>query len=90
MPPPRARPQDRVLATPRVTVHFNTAVDDAYGEGTLGGLRIRDTAAGTARDLPVAGLFYGIGHTPNSKLVAGQVELDEAGYVKVRGRRRDG
>jgi thioredoxin reductase (NADPH) len=31
----------------------------------------------------VAGLFYGIGHQPNSKLVAGQVQLDEAGYVLV-------
>jgi len=40
-------------------------------------------AAGEKSDLPVNGLFYGIGHQPNSKLVAGQVELDEAGYVKV-------
>jgi alkyl hydroperoxide reductase subunit AhpF len=47
------------------------------------GLRLVDTATGEKRDLPVHGLFYGIGHKPNSKLVAGQVELDEAGYVKV-------
>lgn len=43
-----------------------------------------DTQNGSKRDLPVHGLFYGIGHQPNSKLVAGQVDLDEAGYVKVR------
>ena len=36
----------------------------------------------------MAGLFYGIGHTPNSGLVKGQVELDETGYVKVGGRQR--
>jgi thioredoxin reductase len=42
-----------------------------------------DTQTGAKRDLPVHGLFYGIGHRPNSKLVAGQIELDEAGYVKV-------
>jgi thioredoxin reductase len=40
--------------------------------------------AGEERDLAVRGLFYGIGHTPNSGLVEGQVELDDKGYVKVR------
>ncbi len=48
------------------------------------GLRTVNTADGSRGELGVQGLFYGIGHTPNSKLVAGQVELDEAGYVKVR------
>ncbi|KAG2432738.1 hypothetical protein HYH02_012872 [Chlamydomonas schloesseri] len=75
--------QDRVLANPRVTVHFNTGVEDAYGGEVLQGLRLFDTRTGEKRSLDVQGLFYGIGHTPNSKLVAGQVELDEAGYVKV-------
>lgn len=76
--------QDRVLATPRVTVHFNTGVDDAFGGAVLEGLKLRDTASDAPKgDLAVAGLFYGIGHTPNSGLVKGQVELDDAGYVKV-------
>ena len=39
--------------------------------------------AGEERDLEVRGLFYGIGHTPNSHLVEGQIELDDKGYVKV-------
>lgn len=39
--------------------------------------------SGEESDLHVRGLFYGIGHKPNSGIVAGQVELDEAGYVKV-------
>jgi len=47
------------------------------------GLHLVNTSSGEKTDLPVKGLFYGIGHTPNSKLIAGQVELDEAGYVKV-------
>lgn len=72
-----------MLATPRVTVHYNTGVDDAYGDAVLGGLKIKDVASGAVSDLPVAGLFYGIGHTPNSGLVKDQVELDDAGYVKV-------
>ncbi|KXZ55415.1 hypothetical protein GPECTOR_3g66 [Gonium pectorale] len=74
---------DRCTSNPRITVHYNTRVEDAYGGEVLHGLRLVDMTTGEKRDLPVAGLFYGIGHTPNSKLVAGQVELDEAGYVKV-------
>ncbi|GFR48189.1 hypothetical protein Agub_g10042, partial [Astrephomene gubernaculifera] len=75
--------QDRTLANPRITVHFNTGVEDAFGGEVLQGLRLMDTKTGEKRNLAVQGLFYGIGHTPNSSLVAGQVELDEAGYVKV-------
>ncbi|KAG2424610.1 hypothetical protein HXX76_014335 [Chlamydomonas incerta] len=75
--------QDRVLANPRITVHYNTGIEDAFGGEVLQGLRLFDTRTGEKRSLDVQGMFYGIGHTPNSKLVAGQVELDEAGYVKV-------
>lgn len=42
--------------------------------------------AGEAKKLPVKGLFYGIGHKPNSGIVEGQIDLDEAGYVKVTSR----
>jgi len=79
---------DRVLDNPRITVHFNTSPLDAYGEGKLAGLKLAVGGGGAGEppkhvDLPVAGLFYGIGHTPNSGLIAGQVELEASGYVKV-------
>lgn len=173
--------QDRVLQHEKVTVHFNTVVDDAYpdGKGALAGLHTKDTksgqhscictspaphhrlakslhplyssvifsqcthprpltstshtclafqvmcqlqvllsayvfawhvfpsghcagiipvfpvshetcssdgtkhVAGEGSKLEVKGLFYGIGHQPNSQLVAGQIDLDDHGYVKV-------
>ena len=40
-------------------------------------------AAGEGRQLPIKGLFYGIGHQPNSSIVQGQIELDDKGYVVV-------
>lgn len=76
--------QDRLLANKGITVHYNVTVEDAYGGDVLGGLKIVNTATGEKKELNVAGLFYGIGHQPNSKLISGQVELDEAGYVKVK------
>ena len=78
--------QDRVYSNPRVTVHVNTAIEDAFGDskGVMVGLRLVDTVTGEKRDLPVRGLFYGIGHQPNSGILGGQIELDAAGYILVK------
>lgn len=76
--------QDRAFTHPKVTVHLNTQVRDAYGNGVLGGLHLTDSKTGEEKDLVVQGLFYGIGHQPNNLLIKEHVELDDAGYVKVR------
>ncbi len=75
--------QDRVLAHPKVTVHWNTEAVDVFGEegGLMQGLKIRNNKTGEERELPAKGLFYAIGHTPNTQLFKGQIELDEVGYV---------
>jgi thioredoxin reductase (NADPH) len=74
--------QDRVLNNPRITVHWNTEPLDVFGEnGRMTGVRLRDTNTGQERDLHVKGLFYAIGHTPNTSLFKGQLELDEVGYI---------
>ena len=53
------------------------------GQLSLRGLcNLANVCTGEERKLEVRGLFYGIGHTPNSGLVEGQVELDDKGYVK--------
>lgn len=66
--------QDRVLQHPNITVHYNTEVSDAFGDADgLKGLDLLDTSNSKERRLELRGLFYGIGHSPNSKLVAGQV-----------------
>ena len=77
---------DRVLANPRVTVHFKSQPVDVFGDvkGRLAGVRLRNGDTGEERELPVRGVFYAVGHKPNSDLLAGQVELDAQGYVVVR------
>ena len=74
--------QDRVLNNPRITVHWNTEPVDVYGNGKLEGIRVRNTETGTESNLPVNGLFYAIGHTPNTGLFQGQLELDKIGYIR--------
>ncbi|MEG4287926.1 thioredoxin-disulfide reductase [Microcoleus sp. C2C3] len=75
--------QDRVLSNPKITVHWNTEAVDILGEagGKMDGVRIRNIETGTESDLLVKGLFYAIGHTPNTQLFQGQLELDEVGYI---------
>lgn len=78
--------QDRVFSNPNVTVHLATEAVDVLSnsEGQMTGLTLRNTSNGTETSLSVRGLFYGIGHKPNSDLLRGQVALDEAGYVVVK------
>jgi thioredoxin reductase (NADPH) len=76
--------QDRVFANPKVTVHWHTSVVDVFGNDLLQGLKIKNTRTGELAELPVKGLFYAIGHTPNTSLFQGQLALDQAGYVATK------
>ncbi|HAC65420.1 MAG TPA: thioredoxin-disulfide reductase [Cyanothece sp. UBA12306] len=77
--------QNRVLAHPRITVHWNTEIIDAIiKDSKVAGLKLHNNKTGEKSELPIKGLFYAIGHTPNTKIFKGQIELDEAGYILVK------
>jgi thioredoxin reductase (NADPH) len=72
---------ERARGNEKISWALNSEVVDIFGDGTVTGIRLRDTRDGSERDLPVTGLFIAIGHEPRSALVAGQVDLDPEGYV---------
>jgi thioredoxin reductase (NADPH) len=74
---------DRVKANPAVTIHWDRRVVEASGGEWLETISL-EAADGTREPLPVKGLFYAIGHTPNTRLVQGQLDLDGRGYVVTR------
>ncbi|GGF91370.1 thioredoxin reductase [Rhodococcoides trifolii] len=74
---------ERAKANEKITFVTNADVLEVQGETSVTGLSIRDSRTGESRVLPVTGVFVAIGHDPRSELVRGQVELDDAGYVKV-------
>lgn len=77
--------QDRVLSNAKITVHWNTEPVDVFGtQGRMEGLKIRNNKTGETSELPVRGLFYAIGHKPNTDLFKGQLELDSVGYLAVK------
>jgi thioredoxin reductase (NADPH) len=75
--------QDRAYANDRLGFRWNSEVTDVVGDDKVAGVTVRDTVTGVEDQLPVTGLFVAIGHDPRSDLFRGQVDLDEAGYVKV-------
>ncbi|GAB3584597.1 thioredoxin-disulfide reductase [Leifsonia lichenia] len=76
--------QDRAHENPKINVRWNTQIAEAHGDERLDSLSLRDTITGEPGTLDATGLFVAIGHDPRSALVAGQIELDPEGYVKVK------
>lgn len=75
---------DRVLANPAITVHWQSEVIDIDGDDWLKTLTLRQRETGALSELEVRGMFYAIGHTPNTDLFQGQLELDNKGYLVTR------
>jgi thioredoxin reductase (NADPH) len=73
--------QDRAFANPKIEFAWNSVVEEVLGDQTVNGVRLRNLEDGSESVLPVAGVFVAIGHTPNTELFGGQLELDEGGYV---------
>lgn len=77
--------QDRVLSNPKITVHWNTDPVDVFGtNGRMTGLKVRNTQTREENEISIKGLFYAIGHTPNTSLFQGQLKLDSVGYIVVK------
>lgn len=72
---------DRVLANPKVEVHWNRQVADCTGGDWLEAIQLKDTSGGPSEELAVRGMFYAIGHTPNTRLVRDQLSTDAKGYL---------
>ncbi len=75
--------QERAFADPKLEMVWNSEVAAINGADKLESVVLRDTVTGEERQLDVTGLFIAIGHDPRSELLAGQVDLDDEGYVLV-------
>ncbi len=76
--------QDKALNDPKISFLWNKGVTDIKDitKGEVTGLVLTDTVTGAVSELAVDGVFIGIGHTPNTKLFAGQLTLNESGYIQ--------
>ena len=74
--------QDRALAHPKIEFVRNTEVTEVLGNGKMiTGAKLIKNKTGEQTEIELGGLFFAIGHTPNTSFLAGQVEADELGYI---------
>jgi len=72
---------DRALANDKIEFIYNTKVSEVLGEDKVTGVKLRNVQTDEASELELEGLFLAIGHTPNSQLFEGSLDL-EKGYIK--------
>jgi thioredoxin reductase (NADPH) len=73
--------QQRVLSTPNIQIYWNSETAEILGDKKVSGLRIRDTQTGETKDIELSAFFVAIGHTPNSGIFKGFIDMDEEGYI---------
>jgi thioredoxin reductase (NADPH) len=75
--------QDKAFANPKIAFEWNSEVEDVRdaGKGEVNALMVRNNKTGELKMLDVEGVFVAIGHTPNTALFQGQLDMDANGYV---------
>lgn len=76
--------QDRARKNPKIAFVWDSVVEEIYGNpqnGGVTGVRLKNVKSGESRDFTCQGVFIAIGHEPNTQLFAGQLQLDEKGYI---------
>ncbi|WP_295117305.1 thioredoxin-disulfide reductase [uncultured Chitinophaga sp.] len=74
--------QDRVLKASNIMVYWNSETDEVIGDKKVEAVRLVNNQTNVKTEIPVSAFFVAIGHQPNSGIFAGQLDLDEQGYIK--------
>ena len=79
--------QDKALANPKIEFVWDSEIADVedVGKGEVTGIVVRNLKTGSLHRMPLDGVFIAIGHTPNTSLFSGQIDLDDNGYIVTRG-----
>jgi thioredoxin reductase (NADPH) len=74
--------QERVHRTPNIKMYWNTETEEILGENKVDSVRVKNVKTGESQTIPIQGFFVAIGHTPNSDIFKGWLDMDSAGYIK--------
>ena len=76
--------QKRAFDNKKLKIIWDTVFEDAIGDNFVTGARVQNVKSKEVKDISVSGIFYAIGHTPNTQMFDGQIDLDDIGYIKVK------
>ncbi len=74
--------QDKAMNNEKISFRWNSVVEEVLGDAAVTGLRLRDSVTNDTATLDCKGAFVAIGHTPNTHIFRGQIELDANGYIR--------
>lgn len=75
--------EERAEKNPKIRFVWNSAVTEIFGKDDVDGIRVKDVATGEERTLACKGVFVALGHSPSTKAFAGQLNMDESGYIEL-------
>lgn len=73
--------QQRVKSMPNIEILYNTETDEILGKDGVEAVRVKNNETGAMREMPISGFFVAIGHTPNTGIFKGWLDMDEQGYL---------
>ena len=74
--------QDRAMKNEKIAFQWNSALEEVLGDNVVTGIRVRNVQTNRTEEIPLSGVFVAIGHTPNTSLFKGQIDMDEQGYIR--------
>jgi thioredoxin reductase (NADPH) len=76
--------QDRAMTNEKIAFQWNSALEEVLGDNLVTGIRVRNTQTDKVEEIPLSGVFVAIGHTPNTSLFTGHIDMDEQGYIRTQ------
>jgi thioredoxin reductase (NADPH) len=76
--------QDRAMNNEKIAFQWNSIPEEVLGGNVVTGIRVRNVQTHQREEIPLSGVFVAIGHTPNTSLFKGQIDMDEQGYIRTQ------
>jgi len=76
--------QDRAMNNEKIAFQWNSIPEEILGDDVVTGIRVRNVQTNQTEDILLSGVFVAIGHTPNTSLFTGHIDMDEQGYIRTQ------
>ncbi len=76
--------QDRAMNNEKIAFQWNSTLEEVMGDEVVTGVRLRNIQTNQTEEIALSGVFVAIGHTPNTSLFKGKLDMDEAGYIRTQ------
>ena len=76
--------QDRAMKNEKIAFQWNSSLEEVMGDDVVTGVRLRNNQTNQTEEIALSGVFVAIGHTPNTDLFKGKIDMDESGYIRTQ------